>query len=57
MIERSVSLYRDSLFVVVHPWSVGQAEDDGVRIFRQSGALQSLPLNQSELSILTEFDQ
>ena len=36
-IERSVSLYRQSLFVVVYPWSTGEAEDDGVRIFMTPG--------------------
>lgn len=36
-IERSVSLYRQSIFVVVHPWSAGEAEDDGVRIFMTPG--------------------
>ena len=48
-IERSVSLYRESLFVVVHPWSAGQeAEDDGVRIFRTPGEAEQFNIRLIE---------
>ena len=32
-----MALYRQSVFVVVHPWSDGEAENDGVRLFTTPG--------------------
>ena len=47
-IERSVSLYRQSLFVVVYPWSEGEAEDDGVRIFMTPGEAEQFNIRLIE---------
>ena len=44
-----MSRYRDSLFVVVHPWSADQeAEDDGVRIFRTPGEAEQFNARLAE---------
>ena len=41
-------MYRQSLFVVVHPWSDGQAEDDGVRIFMTPGEAEEFNIRLME---------
>ena len=41
-------MYRQSLFVVVHPWSDGQAEDDGVRIVMAPGEAEEFNIRLME---------
>ena len=43
-----MSVYRQSLFVVVHPWSDGRAEDDGVRLFITPGEAEQFNIRLME---------